>query len=105
MGDPRTPRGFAGRSAPARPAPQRLCLAAAALLLIALAVAVRGPPSACLWGLGGAPPAPAAGTAAATSVAAAEAHPDMTSTEESAPPASVPPEEVPPSCLYLERAW
>ena len=63
MGEPRTPRAFSVRQAPAR-TPHRLCLAAAALVLIALALAVRGPPSACLWGLGQTPAAPAAAVAA-----------------------------------------
>ena len=102
MGDPRTPRAFLGRQAPAR-TPQRLCLAAAALVLIALAVAVRGPPSACLWGLGQTPAAPAAAVAAAEASAAAT--PASVASQRGAPQTSVLPEEVPGSCLYLERAW
>lgn len=102
MGDPRTPRAFLGRQAPAR-TPQRLCLASAALMLIALALAVRGPPSACLWGLGRASASPTAAVAAAEGSAAAT--PASVASQRGAPPTSVPPEEVPRGCQYLERAW
>ena len=99
------PRSSPARQAPSRPAPRRLCLAAAGLVLVALAVATRGAPKGCLWKLRLPQRPAAAGSAAADEAAAAvPPQPDATSNRGTQPP-SIRPEEVPPGCLLLERAW